>query len=319
MSDPDYAKIGRKISKLKSHFAMHERYSVLEREFLICLHRRKAELEQGIVAEARAIAVIGASGSGKTTAVDRLISKCPDLVLEQEGQIRADVISFRIPSPATLKDVGCVALYALGFDLKSERTAGYIWRIVKRHLSQREVLFLHLDEAQDLYKQGKPREMQAVVNTLKSLMQAKEWPVGLILSGTPELKDMINFDPQLARRVIPIEFGKIPHDGNHDNIRDLIAAYAHKAKLAVTQELCVPAFSSRLVHSADGQFGLIIEITISAIEAALLQSSIELKTSHFIEAFRRRSGSVDGVNPFVIDDYLTVDTRKLLGRVEYDI
>lgn len=122
------------------------------------------------IREARAIALIGASGSGKSTLAARLFRNTPGLVLASDGQERCDVITLIIPSPATLKSVGRAILEALGRPLKRERTADAIWELVRGFLRARQVLFLHLDEAQDIARHQTPKEIQAVINTLKSLM-----------------------------------------------------------------------------------------------------------------------------------------------------
>src|SRR5699024_5479468 len=111
----------------------------------------------------------------------------------------ADVASFLVPSPATLKGVGISCLNGLGYPLMRDRTAGIIWELVQSHLRELQIMFLHLDEAQDLMGSQSEREMLAVVNTLKSVMQNRYWPVSIVLSGLPTLKTLLNLDPQLGR------------------------------------------------------------------------------------------------------------------------
>ncbi len=47
-----------------------------------------------------------------------------------------------------------MVLRELGYHLIVERQAWYIWDIVRHQLRERRVLFLHLDEAQDLSAHG---------------------------------------------------------------------------------------------------------------------------------------------------------------------
>lgn len=310
MNEDDFEKIGKTVTALGLKFIRHERYAQLEEQFQLLWHRRRAELKVGRVSEARGIALVGLSGAGKTTAIDRLI-----LSLNQKPDADTiPVISLRIPSPATLKYVGQTLLKALKYDLKTERQAWYIWDKVRYHLKARRVLFLHLDEAQDLYAKGTQRDMQSVVNMLKSLMQDREWPVGIILSGTEDLREILNFDPQLGRRLFPIEFASINEVIELDEVLMLVEAYCKAANIACFDPPPDMQFGARLIHAAAGQFGLVIEIIIGAIEAALIAGETQVDRDAFLRAYRRRTSCVNGVNPFLASDFKRIDTRKLLGR-----
>ncbi|MFS4439633.1 hypothetical protein ACMA5I_15605 [Paracoccaceae bacterium GXU_MW_L88] len=70
----------------------------------------------------------------------------------------------------------------------------------------------------------------------------------------------------------------------------------------------------RLIYAADREFGLAIEITIDTLEDALREGSDAVGLAHFAGTFARRSGCIDGLNPFVIDDYDRLDVRALLDR-----
>lgn len=186
-----------------------------------------------------------------------------------------------------------------------------IWEMVRQHLHARQTLFLHLDEAQDLMRHQTKEAIMPVVRTLKSLMQTKTWPVGLILSGTPELTDLLNHDPQLARRVTPIEFPRLAPHTSTDLALSISDEYARRSSLSLMDNFDRD-FAARLIHAADREFGLLIEIVIEAIQAALLARAETLERQHFAAAFRRRSGCLDGFNPFLATDFERIDTRKLL-------
>jgi hypothetical protein len=303
--------VSQKIVSLKRVFAKHPAYLQLSEEFQLLLDRRRAEIEAGIVFEARGIAVIGASGSGKTSAVARLITHTDGLVVDDPVEARKEIVSFQVPSPATLKFVGETALEAVGYPLQHRRTEMIIWDMVRQHLHARKTLFLHLDEAQDLVRHQTIAGLQSVVRTLKSLMQTKVWPVGLILSGMPELKDLLNHDPQLARRIVPIEFPRLVPDRHDKRVVSIVRDYASRVSLDVAMVLD-GEFASRLMHAADREFGLLIEIIIEAIECALLEASDKLHQHHFTAAFRRRSGCLDAYNPFVAVNFERIDARALL-------
>jgi len=266
------------LADLRSVFFRRPEYRDLSDQFDRLLHRRRAEMRKGGMREARGIALIGPSGSGKTTAVDRLFEKHGDLKLPTADALQTDIISFQVPSPATL----------------------------------------HIDEAQDLYTAKSENALQSVINTLKSLMQNKEWPVGIVLSGMPKVKPMLNYDPQLARRFYPIELRRVSGLTNEQMLTNLLGSYADKARLNLAERTTESIFMERLAHSGAGEFGLIVEIVISAIEEALHDASQHLDDRHFIRAFRRRTGCIEGLNPFVVPDFTSIDPRQLLGNGQTD-
>lgn len=308
--------IGEKVSSLQKRFVKHDRYRELESEFDAILYHRRANIGEEQHPEARGIAVVGLSGSGKSTAIRRLFHKHGDLQVLSDGVERAAVVSLTVPSPATLKHVGHSCLNALGYPIRRDRTAGIIWELVQNHLRQRQTLFLHLDEAQDFYSNRNLNEMRAVVNTLKSMMQNRGWPIGIVLSGMPELMDLFDLDTQLARRIRPIHFAPISYASDGRSVRQVLEQYAGAAALTVTPEACCGNHIQRLIHAAADEFGLVIEIIIGAIEEALLADHAELQPQDFVTTFRRRTGCIDGLNPFASDDFRAIDARKLLTSLE---
>lgn len=310
MTEPADKTVPQRITKLKTIFAESPAYFDLASRFQTLLENRKAEIDAGVTNEARGIALIGASGSGKTTIVKRLIK---DLSRSDEGTIHREVLSFVVPSPATLKFVGQTGLQAIGYPLRRDKTSHIIWDMFRDHLRARQTLFLHLDEAQDLASHQTAKEMQSVVNTLKSLMQNPTWPVGLILTGMPALKQIINHDPQLARRMFPIEVPSLNTFHDDSRVQGTVLYYAEQCQLSACQSLQSREFSARLIHAADSEFGLLIEYIIAAIAHCLYAGDNILNLGHFASSFAVKAGCVDSLNPFLAAGFERIDCRKLLG------
>jgi len=317
MKNLSSTEVGERVAVLKSKFVMHEGYADLSSQFERLLQTRRAEIAANRSAEQRGIVIVAKSGGGKTTAVDHLISTHPELCISDGDDSKAEVVSLRIPSPATLKFVGYAALTALGYPIKRDRPASFIWDQVRFHLKARRTLFLHLDEAQDIYAKLNERQAQSVVNTLKSIMQNKDWPVGLILSGTPELKKMLNYDIQLARRFYPIEFKLVSAITDSKEVVQLCKGYCEIAKLGCHSDVKRVGFAARIIHAACHEFGLVIETIIGAIEEALVSGDNDVESRHFVKAFRRKSGCIDGLNPFIADDFERIDCRELFADGDF--
>lgn len=177
---------------------------------------------------------------------------------------------------------------------------------------------MHLDEAQDLYISKGVKTRNDVVNTLKSLMNDKDWPVGLVLSGTPDLIEMINSDVQLKRGIDVVHLGAVSWISHEPEVTEIFTEFVGKSGLAPSGELQQGVFLKRLVHAGGNEFGLIIEMCLSGIEEALYNGDTQLRLAHFAEAFRRKSGCIPAFNPFLAQDYLSIDVRTIMGWLDSD-
>lgn len=305
--------VAEKIAALRHHFVQHERFEPLEARFGILAEKRIVDIAAGRAPEVHGIALSGASGTGKSAAMTQLLARAREK-LDRAGHADLTLVSLRVPSPATLKLVGQSLLRALGFQISSERQAWYIWDLVRHHLRECKVLFVHLDEAQDLASRGTRHELNAVAAMLKTLMTDPDWPVSIVLSGTTELEDILNHDSQLGRRMKSIYFGPLSSIGHTDDVLDLIETYCQRGKLLIADDAATAELAERLIHAAANQFGLVIELILAAIEQAYLKGAEALSKRHFSEAYAQRSGSDDAFNPFIVPDYFGIDARQVFAR-----
>lgn len=316
MKNKNIPQIAQKVAHLRDHFVHHERFEPLEARFAMLLAKRLSDIDAGRSSEAHGLALSGASGTGKSAAMNHLLGKVQSQLM-LAGHADGIIISLRVPSPATLKFVGQTLLRSLGYQIGSERQAWYIWDLVRHHLKERKVLFVHLDEAQDLASRGTKNELNSVASMLKTLMTDPDWPVGIILSGTPELEDILNYDPQLARRMETVHFDSLSSIAHSNDVLDLLENYCSRAGLRTSSEICEVSHGERLIHAAAHQFGLVIELTLAAIEQAYLRSSKELTSIDFSAAYHLRSACDDAFNPFIIRDFQRVDARKVFTRGKF--
>lgn len=313
MSSDRIKETAQRIARLRGHFVHHDRFGPLEDSFSLLIEKRLADCQAGRTSEARGLALSGPSGTGKTSATVQLMSRSRKW-LDGAGHQDFSNVSIRVPSPATLKFVGQTLLRALGYQISSERQAWYIWDLVRHHLKERKILFVHLDEAQDLASRGTRHELNSVASMLKTLMTDPEWPVGIILSGTPELEEILNHDPQLARRMETVHFESLSPVKHGNDALDLIESYCGKAELAPGPDMLELAHGERLIHAAAHQFGLVIELILASIEQAYLAGARQLTRAHFAKAYHLRTSCDDTYNPFIIPDYVRIDARQVFSR-----
>ena len=124
---------------------------------------------------------------------------------------------------------------------------------------------------------------------------------------------IINHDPQLARRIYPVEIPRLSAAIDSDPVTGLIVKYADAAGLEAGPGVLTRDMSARLIHAADREFGLLAEMTIGAVEEAMKSGRTVLEIGDFTGMFRRRSGCIDGLNPFVVDDFDRIEPRRLLA------
>ncbi len=111
----------------------------------------------------------------------------------------------------------------------TDATISFLLEQVHYQLKELKIILLHFDEAQDIWGNANKPQRIAVINTLKSLSQNKEWPVILVLSGTEELKEMLNQDQQLGRRIKPTKLRPIAKAT--DAMRTVINSYTAEVGL----------------------------------------------------------------------------------------
>lgn len=306
-------KIADITSELKDQFYEREFYPVLEEEFFDMLATRRKSIEVGKWQEGRVLAVIGGSGSGKTTATDRLLApyiKANEPTVDDAAQT---VIQFNSPDRASGKDVAMAAITALGYTASPRREEGSLRVLLRGHLQQRETFVIHIDEAQDLVRYETRNERDRVIKLLKSLLVDKIWPVDVILSGVPELLETINGDRQLQRRATVIEVPQLHMTVDARNAVDLVADYALLGRVTVEPAISSAEFAERLMHAANREFGTMAVYIIGAIRRALLQDAVALSISHFATVYARKTNCPRTANPFLEKDFERIDVKAWLS------
>lgn len=227
-----------------------------------------------------------------------------------------------VPSPATLKELGRKTARTLGYPISGNATGPVIWDLVKFHAQERGTIMIHFDEAQDIAvtqtKMSDPntplvfkneREWQAVINTLKSLQQNKSWPITLVLSGVPILKQVVNKDVQLMRRLKAFEIPKLVPATDRRNIEAVLRKYIATAGIMAQEDLFGDLFIERLAHSANYNLGTLIKLTKDAILTSLkTDPSTPLATPQFAAAYKAKNATSDPFNPFLAPNFLNIDT-----------
>lgn len=253
--------------------------------------------------ETHGIAIIRASGSGKTELLHHYFKNHPSLQAAP-GEKWSRYLHVTVPSPATLKSLGFECLKLLHYPKVAGQTERWrIWELVKFRLSKAEIQVLWIDEAHDLYN---PREREDLLNTLKSLMQGEK-AVVVVLSGTEKLSEILKEDRQVGRRFAKIYLPEVTYTTDGEQLARLATAYAHRVGLEASPS---KELIQRLIHASKNQFGLSIEIVIGAIEWALLARKCTLTIQDFAEYWAAQEGCKPDKNVFLVRNWAEIDVEE---------
>lgn len=263
----------------------------------------------GRLHEGRALTVTGASGAGKSRALERLFIKREEFLGYGNKESDCPLISVTAPSPCTLRLLGESILKAIGYPVTRKLDENVVWDLVHQNLPLRGIRFIHIDELQHVAQSRNKVEIGKVQDTLKALMQDKDWPVWLILSGLPSVATFLAKDPQVWRRTRHVVFRDLEMPGDGPMIRKLVEFYG-KDKGGRTVEIVEDAdFIGRLHHAASGRFGVMVELIQDSVRQALHLRDTSLLVDHFVAVFAARTGCVREDNVFAVPtDWDLIDT-----------
>ncbi len=205
--------------------------------------------------------------------------------------------------------------YPVNVTATTEANATGRWEQLRGLLKAKRVTVLHFDEAQDIWGNANQPQRRAVINTLKSLSQNKEWPFIVLLFGTEELKEMVNQDYQLGRRLKPTEIRPLKKATDATTIRSVISTYAEVAGLG-TFEAVDPQSLDRFLMACCHRLGIGIDLVIGAIQQAVLRGNTQLTDRHFARGFAHTTECDAAMDPFIPDDWKTIKASVLFARQE---
>jgi Cdc6-like AAA superfamily ATPase len=276
----------------------------------------------GKASKRRALFVIGESGSGKTTAIEKHISSRPQFKprLTKDGEWVRPMISFEAPKPLTLKGLARTGISKLGYEVRRKNmTEMELFELWKQQLKEHSVLFMHIDEMQHVIRGNTPEEIQNVSDVIKSLLQISDWPLHIILSGVPTLAQFLDRkgekDLQLKNRSTIIELKKMtfPHDVKTMKaiMVNIIGEQAGLKYRGVSEA----QFIHRQIHASQGAFGSMIQMIRSACEQAIRNDDDTVTPEHFAAAYSMFSGCRPAQNIFLEDNWQAIMPENSLTEI----
>lgn len=313
------------MEKVRHAYLRTERDTLLQRHFERLIEdlteRRNPEApedpkERADRLEGNIVVLLGLSGAGKTTAVRRLLSRHPLSAGYGTKGVRCPVLTVRAPSPCSVGELGREVSRATGHTIRRARaTSPEIWATVRDRIRSLGILVLHIDEFQDAHVTLAIDEQVKLRHLLRSLLVHEEYPIGLIVSGQPELKEFLDPDRSSVRRGRWQMFECLSLPKDREPVMNAVRALAKLADMKV-DEPTLGHLLPRLVHAGCNLLGITIEEVHDAIRMALEQGAGELAIGHFADAFAFRTGNFAPWNPYLAADYLAIDCTRVLARSE---
>lgn len=258
-----------------------------------------AENANGRLGEGRALALLGEAGAGKSRAL-QYVFKRHEFKEPRPGGLVAPLVSVAAPSPCTLRQLGNAVLDALGYHATRDLKENVVWDVIRQQVKVLGIRFLHIDELQHLFQVNDQNEIAKVRNTLKNLMQQRDWPLFLIVSGLPEVYRHLEEDEQIKRRTSFVRFESLGESEAH-YLRQAIAVFGGQLAELDTRTLADVDIASRLLVAGSHQLGTCIEIIQDAVREACEKDSAQLLIEHFATVYATRSGCRPDDNPFISD------------------
>jgi len=295
------------LSRVNAIYVEGHRDTVIRNKFEDYLAFSFANQRHGRRGKGRAFFITGESGAGKTDAVEHLLKTHPTMQpIDTEFGPVLPFVSVSLRGAATLSILGNAILEAAGYGSKRKIAQGDVWNMMPAELANLGVALVHIDETQHLLAHAKERD--DLVKSLKGLMNDHEWPLRIVLSGMPEVNQMLLEDEQAERRQFSVELPSISLPEEISVVTKIITELSAAAEMDVS-EVLTSDLPERIAHAANYQYGRIADVVIAAIYVAALKSSKSLGRTHFARAYLMHANvqGRDELNPFISDYWQKLD------------
>lgn len=308
--------LAARLVRLEERFEQTATYRLFRARVFQILAGREARMGQG-KSELKGAMLIGPAGAGKSRIVEEIIKEHHALTQHVgDWQYGTRILSVVVPGRSTLKETLNAILKALGHPAKGRRDEEYLASLVTTYLKLCGVAAVHLDEVQDSGRYKTKGSIDAFLKVFRNTMQAKDWPVCLIMTATPEATDLLNGDKTLLRRMRPMEMRPMTFASDGKVLRKALKQLFEDAGLAGSGILSQDEFIKILIHASAGRFGVAVEMSIEAIGACLGEESAEIDMAHFADAYEMQMDCDEDLNPFVSVNWKLIDTMTALQRYE---
>lgn len=244
------------------------------------LHGRYRPREETRRFKARALLIVGAAGSGKTTALEDYMAECPDSSTE-DGDIRR-IVYVEAPERTTRRGLVGAILGAYGYRARDHwNTSGMIEKIAF-YAEETGTEMIFIDEGHHMVNGNNPDTTAEVTEFIKSLLNRVK--VQVVIAGLPRLLDIAvpgERTMQLRRRLQPTVILK-PYDwatrSGRTMFSGVLGVMEQMLGLPEPSGLAKHEMAKRIYVATGGEIGIVSKYLSQALSMALAGSrgSIDL-------------------------------------------
>lgn len=211
--------------------------------------------------EAESVAIVGESGTGKTSVLEAFRSKHKPWRSADGREV--PVLFASTPSAPTPKSLAGVLLFAIGAEKDAEQgTENYRTNRLKQLMKEAGTRMVMIDEFQQFYDRGRRRVMHEVADWLKLLIDQTR--TTLVVAGLENAQTVIDSNEQLARRSLaPVRLPRFLW--RNDDHREQLLAILDEFFEKISKEFDLPYLGSdemayRLYCATGGLMGYLSKL-----------------------------------------------------------
>lgn len=245
--------------------------------------------------KARALLIVGASGSGKTTALEDYMADFPDMTLkdgspsspvaEIDGLKDADlrrIIYVEAPERTTRRALVAAILGAFGYQAREHWNTSEVIEKIAFYAEQMGTQMIFIDEGHHMVNEAKPDATVEVTEFIKSLLNRVK--VQIVIAGLPQLLEIAAPGPktvQLRRRLQPPVMLR-PYNWSTRSGRTMFSSVLgvmeRMMKLTDPSGLSKHEVAKRIYVATRGEIGMVSKYLSQALSLALARQlrSIDL-------------------------------------------
>ncbi|WP_158228562.1 TniB family NTP-binding protein [Sinorhizobium fredii] len=265
------------------------------------------ECLKGYGTKRRALFVIGNTNSGKTLSLEQQFASRKEFepCLNEHGEPTKPFLSMEVPMKPTSKEFAAAIFRALRLPSKvTGKSEGELYEELQAQLRERGILYIHFDEGQQIIRANTTKALQSAQDALRQLLQIKDWPLHIIISGVPPVGDLREGDGQIKSRstVRPYEVLQCPADAKW--IRHGLKVIAvDNCGMTLADDVLTDDFADRLCRSSGGAFGTIMEAIKEACLFTVGKGRKTLELKDFAKRYRQVNGCKPSANVFIAEHW----------------
>ena len=234
------------------------------------------------------IVITGISGSGKTHLIRSMESLAAFQPYRVPGEPEEMLPYISLDAPADAKPAQLIAeiVKKCGFPVAVPGKVPEMVDLAMKWFARRRVMFVHIDEFQHALRSSTAIQIKGIQDAMKQLIQiSAEWPVQLILSGTPDVTAFRDTNRELSTRTFPFPLTGLSAVDDQKLIEKVTLGIIKDHAGLLPKGIEDEDFFHRLLKAANYQFGSLVSWTRLACEEVILADRDEVTINDFAHVY----------------------------------